>query len=216
MRDQGDDPDAFIRPGVDWLHMNGATYDPRDDSLIVSSRENFLIKIDYTTGDVIWILGDPTKYWYTFSSLRAKALTLEPGGLHPIGQHAPSITSDGLLMVFNDGLASRNQPTGQPAGESRTFSTVSAYEIDQTSFTAHEAWRFDYGQSILSTVCSSAYEARDRSILVNYAVASGSTKARLVALNAAQDVVFDFEFGTTGCTTSWNAQPIEFDDLLVK
>src|SRR6266508_3172140 len=122
MRSRGDDPSAFIRPGVDWFHMNAATYDPRDDSLIVSSRENFVIKVDYRTGDVIWILGDPTKYWYTFPSLQARALRLELGGLYPIGQHATSITSDGLLMLFNDGGASFNQPAGAPAGESRAYS----------------------------------------------------------------------------------------------
>lgn len=216
MRSHGDDPDAFIRPGVDWLHMNGATYDRRDDSLIVSSRENFVIKIDYTTGEIRWILGDPTKYWYTFPSLRAKALTLEPGGFYPVGQHAPSITSDGLLMVFNNGLNSANQPNGQPRGENRTFSVVSAYEIDEINLTAREAWRFDNNASILSMVCSSVYEAANKSLLVDYAVASGFTKARLVALNPAHEVVFDFEFGTTSCNTSWNAQPIAFDNLVVE
>ena len=118
MASQGDDPTAFIRPGTDWFHLNAATYDPRDDSLIVSSRENFVMKIDYASGDLIWILGDPTKYWYTFPSLRAKALTLADGGFYPIGQHATSITSDGLLMVFNDGTGSVNQPQGAPAGQS--------------------------------------------------------------------------------------------------
>lgn len=216
MQSQGDDPGAFIRPGVDWFHMNGATYDPHDDSLIVSSRENFVIKIDYTTGRVIWILGDPTKYWYTFPSLRAKALTLDADGFYPIGQHAPSITSDGLVMVFNNGLQSLNQPAGQPQGASRAFSTVSVYSIDAASFTAHETRRFDYDQSISSIVCSSAYEAADKSVLVNYAVASGLTKARLVALDAAQQVVFDFQFATTGCNTSWNARPVEFDHLVVE
>src|SRR5262249_8931613 len=149
----------------------------------------------------------PTKYWYTFPSLRAKSLTLEPGGFYPIGQHAPSITSDGLLMVFNDGFASRNQPLGQPEGETRTFSTRSASPTDPANFPAREAWRFDYDQPILSIVCSSAYEAADQSILVDYAVASGFTKARLVALNAAHEVVFDFEFPTAACNTSWNAEP---------
>ncbi len=216
MRSQGDDPSAFIRPGVDWFHMNGATYDPRDDSLIVSSRENFLIKIDYATGRVIWILGDPTKYWFTFPSLRARALTLDADGFYPIGQHAPSITSDGQVMVFNDGFGSLNQPAGQPAGASRMFSAVSVYSIDEASSTAHETRRFDDDQSILSIICSSAYEAADRSILVDYAFATGGTQARLVGLDPAQQVVFDFEFATTGCNTSWNAQPVEFDHLAVE
>jgi arylsulfate sulfotransferase len=215
MRDRGDDPSAFVRPGADWFHMNSATYDPRDDSVIVSSRENFLIKLDYSTGDIAWILGDPTKYWYTFPSLRAKAVTLQPGNLYPIGQHSVSITSDGLVMVFNDGYASSNQPAGAPAGQSLSYSAVSAYSIDSATSTAQEVWRFDYGQSIYSFVCSSAYEASGGSVLVDYAVADGDTETRLVGLDAAHNVVFDFEYPTQFCNTSWNATPIAFDDFSI-
>jgi hypothetical protein len=215
MRARGDDPSGFVRPGLDWFHMNAATYDPRDDSLIVSSRENFLIKLDYSTGNIAWILGDPTKYWYTFPSLRAKAVTLPPGNLYPIGQHSVSITSDGLVMVFNDGGPSFNQPAGAPAGQSRSYSAVSAYSIDSATSNAQEVWRFDYGQSIYSIVCSSAYEASGGSVLVDYAVADGDTEARLVGLDAAHNVVFDFEYPTQFCNTSWNATPIAFDDFSI-
>jgi arylsulfate sulfotransferase len=215
MRDRGDDPSAFVRPGTDWFHMNASTYDPRDDSVIVSSRENFLIKLDYSTGNIAWILGDPTKYWYTFPSLRAKAVTLQPGNLYPIGQHSVSITSDGLVMVFNDGGPSFNQPAGAPAGQSLSYSAVSAYSIDSATSTAQEVWRFDYGQSIYSFVCSSAYEASGGSVLVDYAVADDDTEARLVGLDAAHNVVFDFEYPTQFCNTSWNATPIAFDDFSI-
>ena len=213
MRDHGDDPAPFVRPGTDWFHLNSAAYDPRDDTLIASSRENFVIKVSYATGDVVWVFGDPTKYWYTFPSLRAKALALDPGGLYPIGQHAVSITSDGLLLLFDDGEQSLNQPPGAPPGASRPYSTVSAYAIDATALTAREAWRFDHGQTILSTFCSSAYEAPGKSILVDYALADGGTKARIVGLDAAHNVVFDFEYPTHFCDTAWNAEPIAFEQL---
>ena len=215
MQANGDDPSTFVRPGVDWFHMNAMTYDPKDDSVIVSSRENFLIKLNYKTGNIIWIFGDPTKYWYTFPSLRVKALTLSGGGLYPIGQHAVSITSDGLVMVFNDGLGSANQPAGAPAGETRTYSAVSAYSIDATSGTAEEVWDFDYGQSIYSSVCSSAYEAPGKTYLIDYAVADNVTHARLVGLDSSHNVAFDFQYPTTGCMTSWNAVPIPLDNLRV-
>ena len=215
MSSQGDDAAAFVRPGVDWFHSNSAIYDSRDDSVIVSSRENFVIKLDYRTSAIVWILGDPTKYWYTFPSLRAKALALAPGGLYPIGQHALSITSDGSLMLFNDGLGSLNQPTGEPAGQSRTYSTVSAYSIDEASMTAREVWDYDAGQAIYSSICSSAYEAADQSILVDYAVANNGTAALLVGLDSAHNVVFEFEYPTAVCDTSWNARPISFDDLRI-
>jgi len=215
MSNQADDATAFVRPGVDWFHSNSAIYDSRDDSLVVSSRENFVIKLDYKTGAIIWILGDPTKYWYTFPSLRSKALTLAPGGLYPIGQHALSITSDGLLMLFNDGFGSVNQPAGAPAGETRPYSAVSAYSIDAKSMTAMEVWDYDAGKAISSGVCSSAYEAADKSILVDYAVADNDTEALLVGLDSNHNVVLEYEYPTTGCGTSWNARPIPLDNLKV-
>lgn len=216
MRSQGDDPSTFIRHGIDWFHVNASTYDPRDDSIIASSRENFVIKVDYRTGELKWILGDPAKYWYTFPSLRAKALTLAPGGLYPHGQHATSINSDGHLMLFNNGTPSFNQPPGAPVGETRLYSAVSAYVIDPVAMTAREAWRFDYGQSILSDICSSAYEAKGGSILVNYAVASNRTKARLVGLSKARSVMFDFEFIGARCASSWNAEPIGLESMIIE
>jgi hypothetical protein len=215
MSSQGDDPTKFVRPGSDWFHNNATTYDPRDDSIIVSSRENFLIKLDYKTGNIIWIFGDPTKYWYTFPSLRAKALLLVNGGLYPVGQHAVSITSQGYTMVFNDGDGSADQPAGQSPGITRTYSAVSAYTIDPASMTATDVFDFDYGQTIYSAVCSSAYEAQAQSILVDYAVAAGMTQTRMVGLNAAHDVVFDFQYKTVPCETSWNAIPMPFDNMSI-
>lgn len=217
MRANGDDPTLFVRPGIDWFHSNSAIYDRRDDSLVVSSRENFVIKVDYDTGAIKWILGDPTKYWYTFPSLRAKALTIDAGGLYPIGQHALSIDPDGRLLLFNNGGASFNQPVGAPVGEKRTFSAVSAYDIDPAGMKAKEAWRFDYNQAIYSDICSSVYATRSGSMLLDYAAAADRTRTRIVGLNPAHNVTFDFEYIVKGtCQSGWNAEPIAFDGMSYK
>jgi hypothetical protein len=102
-----------------------------------------------------------------------RPLRWHPAGLYPIGQHGISLTSDGLLMLFDDGDPSANQPAGAPAGQALTYSPVVAYSIDAASMTAQEAWSFDYGETLLSPVCSSAYEAPGQSILVDYAVTDG-------------------------------------------
>ena len=215
MTAQGDDAAAFVRPGADWFHSNSAIYDPSDDSLIVSSRENFVIKLDYETGEIKWILGDPTKYWYTFPSLRAKALTLAPGGLYPIGQHGLSITPDGYLMLFNDGLGSVQEPAGEPAGQTRAYSAVSAYSIDESTMTAQNVWNYDAGKQIFSEICGSAYETDDHSLLVDYAYADSGTEALLVGLDPLHNKVFEFEYTNGACSTSWNARPIALDDLVI-
>ena len=231
MQSQGDDPTPFVRFGPgwyvapDWFHLNSAIYDKSDDSIIASSRENFVIKIDYKTGNIIWIFGDPTKYWYTFPSLRAKSVTLtDNSNFYPIGQHSLSFTADGQLLMFNNGMGSMYQPSGQPAGATRSFSSVSTYKIDSVNRTAQETWRFDYDKSP-PDLCSSAFQAADGSTLINYAVVPTPlsskllriTDVRLVGLDSTHKVVFDFEYSNPSfCTTSWAAQPLPFESLSFK
>ena len=81
--------------------------------------------------------------------------------------------------------------------------------------TAQEVWRYDAGQMIYSEICSSAYQAQEKSILVDYAVADNMTKVLLVGLDGNHDVVFEFAYPTYGCQTSWNARPIPLDDLRI-
>ena len=83
----GDDPTLFIFPGVDWFHNNSVAYRKSDNSLVVSSRESFVICIDYDTGAIKWILGDRSKKWYQFPSLRRFALTL---GTRHTASHRPT------------------------------------------------------------------------------------------------------------------------------
>lgn len=216
MQNSGDDAVAFVRPGADWFHLNASTYDPSDGTVIVSSRENFLIKVNYSTHDIVWILGDPTKYWYTFPSLRAKALTLAAGGNYPIGQHAVSITSDGNIMVFNDGLGSLSQPTGEPAGLTRSYSEASVYSVNAGAMTAQEVWSFNYGQSIFSPICGSSYEAPGNTYLVDFATADNYASARVVGLDANANVVFDFQYASPSeCAAAWNAIPIPLENLQI-
>jgi arylsulfate sulfotransferase len=81
------------------------------------------------------------------------------------------------------------------------------------TMTAQNVWNYDAGKTIFSPICSSAYEAAGKSILVDYAVADNYTKALRVGLDSNHDVVFEFEYANSGCSTSWNAQPIALDNL---
>jgi hypothetical protein len=139
---------------------------------------------------------------------------LDAGGDYPIGQHAVSITSDGYVMVFNDGTLSINQPPGAPAGFQRAYSEVNAYSVNAAAMTAHQEWVFNYGQSIYSAFCGSSYEAPGKTYLVDFATADGGQNARLVGLDSNLNVVFDFQYvSPTECGAAWNAIPVPLEDL---
>jgi outer membrane protein assembly factor BamB len=211
----GDDPSGLVRDQADWFHMNSAIYSAADDTLIVSSRENFVVKLDYETGRIRWLLGDTSKYWYVdYPSLRALALRLT-SGKPPIGQHALSIAPDGKLMLFNNGTASFNQPPGAPAGSNPGFSAVSKYAIDEQARTAAEVWTYEHHRDIWSDVCSSAYQVSQGGYLIDYASAYGRTRAKLVGLDADGQVGFDYEFPSARCDTIFAATPIDFEALVL-
>lgn len=210
----GDDPTQFVyKQPNDWFHSNSVTYNRVDDSLIVSSRENFLIDIDYNTGQIKWILGDPTKHWHDFPSLVQYAVDVPPGaGVPPIGQHAVSVTYNQEIMVLDNGFQSIFQ---QPPGASREFASPRRYRLDLTNKTATEVWNYEMDQSIYSPICSSVYEDAPFNYLIDYADINGLTAqvqyAQLLGLDAAGEKVFYFQYSTTECSTAFSSVPLHLE-----
>ncbi len=209
----GDDPSQFVRPSpTDWFHNNAVTYNRADDSLIVSSRESFLICIDYETSAIKWIYGDQTKHWYQFPSLAQYAINLAPGTLPPIGQHAGSITFDQNVMVFDNGFASFFQ---HPVGASRPYASPRKYRLDLANNLATEVWNDEMDQSIFSPICGSVYEDGPYSYLIDYADINGFNApqqfARLDGLTPAGDTAFSYQYPTQACSTAFNSVPLHLE-----
>jgi arylsulfate sulfotransferase len=209
----GDDPNALVKDGVDWFHNNANTYQKSTNSLIVSSRENFVIAVDYDTGEIRWILGDPTKNWYQFASLRKFALTLGADTLPPIGQHAVSIAKGGDLLLFDDGANSMNQT---PAGDNRDYSAARKYKISAKKMLAQEKWTYVADPSIYSPFCSSIYEDRRKNYLLDYSLA-GFVTTDIVGLTPKGDVAFHYSYPIMqGCGVGWNALPVHLEKISFK
>jgi arylsulfate sulfotransferase len=205
----GDDPSLFVYPApTDWFHNNACTYRSSDDSLIVSSRENFVIALDYDSGNIKWILGDPTKHWHEFPSLRAFALALTPGTLPPIGEHALSMSGDQLLL-FDNGTDSNFQ---QPPGEQRTYSAPRKYQIDLGAFEATETWHYYADPSVYSAFCSSVYEDAPDNYVIDYTLGN-NTFTGIVGLDASGNVAFNYHYVLENCGTAWNAIQIHWEDV---
>ena len=213
----GDNPSTFVLgTSADWFHNNATAYNPADNTLIVSSRENFVIAVDYDTPadgqkKIHWILGDNSKTWYTYPSLRAFALTpTNSSTLPPIGQHSVSIDHNNNLLLFDDGLQSLNQ---SPAGISRTYSAVREYVINDAALTATAgSVYYSPNPTIYNNICGSVYDVQG-TYLVDFPVAPASNGSQVIlqGLGATENLSFNLQYpGNTYCNGGWNAYPIPF------
>jgi arylsulfate sulfotransferase len=212
----GDDPTNFVTdPPGDWFHNNATTYKRSDDSLLVSSRENFVIALDHGSGAIKWILGDKTKQWFQFPSLQPFALSLDGNSLPPIGQHALSISKDDNLLLFDNGQPSAHHV---PAGDSRSYSAARKYQINTQTKLATELWNFANGETRHSPFCSSIYEDAPLNYLVDYAILDNITQGvfipEILGLDSAENVIFDYRYTTTNCNTAYNSFPIHLENIV--
>ena len=126
----------------DWFHNNSVWYDEENNSITLSGRhQDAVINIDYDSGDLNWIIGDPTnwseeyqKYFFT-----------------PVGddfewqwsQHAAMITPEGYVFIFDNGNnKSKNEDEYVPAEDS--YSRGVMYKIDTDKMTIEQV--FEYGK----------------------------------------------------------------------
>ena len=128
----------------DWSHCNAVVHIAAEDAILLSCRgQNWIIKIDRQSEDIIWILGDDNEISVDFSDkFEGVFFTLESGTWFT-GQHAPVLTDQSLsenglakestLMLFDN----RNQSGGQ-ANNSRAVS----YLLDEVNLTVNQQWQY--------------------------------------------------------------------------
>ena len=213
---KNDDPSNFVIDGQDWCHMNSSIYNPNDDSLLISCREDFVAKIDYSSKQIQWLFGDTTKHWYVnFPSLRE--LSLSSLDIKPIGQHALSI-HNGNLSLFNNGFNSFRQPEGAPNGINLDESRATIFQINDQERTASAV--FDYTDNIYSDICSSFYSDQysksEKDFLVLYTAVNRLNTddewySLIRGLNVNKETIFEFKIPkergvNQPCRDGWNAQ----------
>jgi len=129
----------------DWSHSNAVAYDSRDDSIIVSVRhQDAVIKFARETGQLVWILG-PHDNW---------APEYQPFILTPVGtpfewqyhQHAPMVTPDGTLLMFDNGNHRASPFDGKlPRPEQENYSRAVEFAIDEVNMEIRQVWEYGAG-----------------------------------------------------------------------
>lgn len=126
----------------DWFHNNSVWYDEATNSITLSGRhQDAVINIDYETGKLNWIIGDPTnwsseyqKYFFT-----------------PVGkdfewqwsQHAAMITPEGYVFIFDNGN-NKSKDSSRYVDATNSYSRGVMYKIDTDKMTIEQV--YEYGK----------------------------------------------------------------------
>ncbi len=153
----------------DWFHNNSVWYDEKTKSITLSGRhQDAVINIDYETGKLNWIIGDPTNWSEEYQEYF----------FTPIGddfewqwsQHAAMITPEGYVFILDNGNnKSKIKDEYVPANESYTRGVM--YKIDTEKMTIEQVW--EYGKERGSEFYSPYISDVDYLAIDHYIVHSG-------------------------------------------
>ncbi len=134
---------TFINPsqiyGWDWAHANGIIEDPRDGLLIASVRHQSAVVKFTREGQIKWILG-PHENWPP----EFQKFLLTPVGtpfLWQYAEHAPVITPQGTLLLFDNGNY-RAMPFDALTPPENNYSRAVEYEINENTMEVSQIWEY--------------------------------------------------------------------------
>lgn len=134
---------------ANWFHDNCIFYNDEEDSFILSSRHrSMVIKISAATGEVKWVLGDHELLedtglaLYLLTPVDSDGAELSNDEFEwQYGQHAPTILSNGDLLLFDNG--DHRSRTSEGAVEpADNYSRMVQFHIDEQSKTVSQVWQF--------------------------------------------------------------------------
>ena len=147
----------------DWFHNNAVWYDKKTHSLSFSGRhQDAIINLDYETGDLKWIVGDPDGWP---EDMQKKYFFKPVGDLSKFDwqreQHACVITPSGDVMCFDNGQY-RSKVKAKYIKNRDNFSRGVRYRIDTKKMEIEQVWQYgkELGESFFSPyICNVEYYA---------------------------------------------------------
>ena len=163
----------LVNDSFDWFHINAIWYSAADDTLIVSGRNQGIIKVT-RDNQLVWILAphqgwgkaginadgyDTTDYLLTAVDAQGRpypeavqqGTESTPAFDWTWGQHAPMLLPNGHIFVFDNGFRRHfvgNGPT--------SYSRGVEYAIDESAKTVQQVWEYgkERGNEYFSPIIS--------------------------------------------------------------
>ncbi|NQV55670.1 MAG: aryl-sulfate sulfotransferase [Rhodospirillales bacterium] len=189
----------------DWCHANAATYDAKDDSIIVSLRtQDCLVKFDRVSGELKWILGDPGNWRAPWADKLLKPDGMVQWQYH---QHDVSVTKEGTILCFDNGNF-RATPFGEKMPAEDSYSRAVEFAVDEAAMTVRQVWSYGDGESegerLFACYQGGAFRLpKTSNTFLDYGgictidgVPTGNnqegfTRARLIEVTPDKEIVFD-------------------------
>lgn len=184
----------------DWGHGNGLFYDPVEDRLLISLRnQDAVLSVPRETGEVQWVVA-PEANWRAPWDARVLAWIDSPGG-PAYHAHGPNLTAEGTLLLFDNGNG-RASVGERPLPDARNASRALELRVDPVAGTVSELW--EYGpdrEDRPFCVSHGGAEALDRThhVLVTFGhvqdAPPGAPTARIVEVDRTGHVFFELGVG---------------------
>ena len=155
---------------VDWFHQNSVEYDEADNSIIISGRhQDTIMKIDYDTSEIKWIMGDSSGWPESYQKYFLKGDVKASGGQHAAivlpDQDDNDETTDILYYDNNISVTRGDEETSEKYSEARQV------RINDAEMTIEEVWTFGeaLGKDYYTKIIGSArYLSNTGNRLVNF------------------------------------------------
>lgn len=178
----------------DWFHNNSVWYDEATNSITLSGRhQDAVINIDYESGELNWIIGDPTnwseeyqKYFFT-----------------PVGddfewqwsQHAAMITPEGYVFILDNGN-NKSKVKEEYVSAEDSYTRGVMYKIDTDEMTIEQVWEYgkERGSEFYSPYISDVdYIEKDHYIVHSGGIVykDGKVQNQPAGLGGADELISD-------------------------
>jgi hypothetical protein len=162
----------LTQESIVWMHGNSIEID-NDANLIISNRRSSeIIKINRTTGNVIWCLGGPNNQY-----------SIENDPLNGFSkQHDVRRINNGNIMLFDNG--NEHEPPISRAVE---------YSIDETEMTAELIWDYSHPEGYVGLAMGSVQRLPNNNTLINWGTLN-NRGAIITEVDYDKNIVLEIEY----------------------
>lgn len=189
---------------VDWFHQNSVEYDEADNSIIISGRhQDTIMKIDYDTSEIKWIMGDSSGWPESYQKYFLKGDVKASGGQHAAivlpDQDDNDETTDILYYDNNISVTRGDEETSEKYSEARQV------RINDAEMTIEEVWIFGeaLGKDYYTKIIGSArYLSNTGNRLVNFGYRDEGQTSSIMEVTEEGETVLNVDL-TDFPTSAW-------------